>query len=144
MALQNGQIGGALGDLPTILAKLTLPQFKGLKAACKLSQVTNYAFILNKGAKIYPQVQSILTSLNSAGTLAALQKRTCCRPWGAWTPIQSQIARTSADTAPACAGPHGGGRKPLGVGSTPVCLRASGQSSLAEEQRTEGHHCRHV
>ena len=75
MAVQNGQIGGALGNVPTILAKMTLPQFKDLKVACKLSDASEYAFILNKGSKIYSQVQTILKALDADGSLAAWQQK---------------------------------------------------------------------
>jgi len=75
MAVQNGQIDGALGNVPTILAKLTLPQFNKLKLACKLPQPSEYAFILKKGSPFFDKVQQLLKAMDSDGTLADLLKK---------------------------------------------------------------------
>jgi polar amino acid transport system substrate-binding protein len=69
-ALVNGQIDGALGDIPVILRKTTEPKFKDTQAACKFKKAVDQAWILPKDSKIIDQVNKIISDLKADGTLA--------------------------------------------------------------------------
>lgn len=74
-AVMDGRIDGALGNLPSILAKTQLPKYAGMQAACQLPEERDYAWILNKGAAVFPKVQELLKKYEADGTLKALQDK---------------------------------------------------------------------
>jgi len=74
-AVATGQIDGALGDLPVILAKTKDPKYAGTVAACKFQPPVDNAWILPKDSKIIDQVNQIITDLKNDGTLAAWEKQ---------------------------------------------------------------------
>jgi polar amino acid transport system substrate-binding protein len=74
-AVNTGQIDGALGDLPVILAKTKDPKFAGTVAACKFQPAVENAWILPKDSKIIDQVNKIIGDLKADGSLAAWEKQ---------------------------------------------------------------------
>jgi ABC-type amino acid transport substrate-binding protein len=74
-AVATGQIDGALGDVPVILAKTKDPKYAGTVAACKFQPAVDNAWILPKDSKIIDQVNQIITDLKNDGTLATWEKQ---------------------------------------------------------------------
>jgi polar amino acid transport system substrate-binding protein len=66
-AVLSGQIDGAIGDLPVILAKVATPKYEGLVAACQFKDAVDAAWILPKGSPIYEQVKQILADAEAKG-----------------------------------------------------------------------------
>ncbi|MGW4424226.1 transporter substrate-binding domain-containing protein [Streptosporangium sp. NPDC004631] len=74
-AVMDGRIDGALGNLPSVLAKMQTPKYAGMQAACQLPEESQYAWILNKGAAVFPKVQELLKKYQADGTLKAMQDK---------------------------------------------------------------------
>lgn len=67
-AVLSGQIDGAVGDLPVILAKVATPKYSSLVAACRFSSPVDAAWILPKTSKIFSEVQADLAKFKSNGS----------------------------------------------------------------------------
>lgn len=68
-SLASGQIDAALGNLPTILAKVATPEFDQLEPLCQLPEEREYGWAMNKGAALYPAVEKLLAQYKADGTL---------------------------------------------------------------------------
>jgi polar amino acid transport system substrate-binding protein len=66
-AVLSGNIDGAIGDLPVILAKIATPKYAELSAACQFKKSVDAAWIMQKDAPFANEVKAALTKAKAAG-----------------------------------------------------------------------------
>ena len=66
-AVLSGNIDGAIGDLPVILAKIATPKYAELSAACQFKKSVDAAWIMQKDAPFANEVKAALTKAKADG-----------------------------------------------------------------------------
>ena len=66
-AVLSGNIDGAIGDLPVILAKIATPKYADLSAACQFKKSVDAAWIMQKDAPFANEVKAALTKAKADG-----------------------------------------------------------------------------